>query len=224
MGSLFGLLFPRRRRRVRQVLELVDLWEARNRRASELSGGMQRRLELACALVHDPALLFLDEPTAGIDPMLRRSVWAELRRLRDLGRTLLVTTQHVGEAEYCDEVALIAGGRLIALAPPEALRRLALGGDVLEVETAGTFDARALPVIQGVVEVRQTGPRQLLVVADDAGEASPRLVEAVAAKGGEIVSSREHRPSFDEIFTILVSRHRATVGATETAEPAGAAA
>ena len=82
---------------------------------------MQRRLELACALVHEPALLFLDEPTAGIDPLLRETIWEELHRLRDAGRTLLVTTQYVNEAEECDQVALIADGRLIALAPPEEL-------------------------------------------------------------------------------------------------------
>ena len=82
------------------------------------SGGMQRRLELASALVHDPALLFLDEPTAGIDPLLRATIWEELHRLRDDGRTLLVTTQYVNEAEDCDSVALIADGRLIATAAP----------------------------------------------------------------------------------------------------------
>ena len=88
---------------------------------------MQRRLELACALVHDPALLFLDEPTAGIDPLLRASVWEELHRLRAAGRTMLVTTQYVNEAESCDLVALIAGGRLLALATPDDLRREAIG-------------------------------------------------------------------------------------------------
>ncbi len=113
VGSLFGMMYWSRRRRIREVLQLLDLWDVRRRRAGRLSGGMQRRLELACALVHDPALLFLDEPTAGIDPMLRGRVWEELHRLRDAGRTLLVTTQYVNEAESCDDVALIAGGRLI---------------------------------------------------------------------------------------------------------------
>ncbi len=122
VASLFGLLWPRRGRRTKEVLKLVDLWDDRNRWASRLSGGMQRRLELACALVHDPSLLVLDEPTAGIDPLLRATIWAELHRLRDAGRTLLVTTQYVNEAEECDQVALIANGRLIALAPPDELR------------------------------------------------------------------------------------------------------
>ena len=85
VGSLFGMLWRRRRRRVREVLELLELWDARDRRASDMSGGMQRRLELACALVHEPVLLFLDEPTAGIDPILRGKVWDELHRLRDTG-------------------------------------------------------------------------------------------------------------------------------------------
>ena len=125
VASLFGMLFRRRRRRrVREVLKLVDLWDARGRRAGQLSGGMQRRLELACALVHEPELIILDEPTAGIDPLLRETIWEELHRLRDAGRTLLVTTQHVGEAEECDAVAMIVGGRIIALAPPDELRRL----------------------------------------------------------------------------------------------------
>ena len=119
VASLFGILWRTRHRRTREVLQLVDLWDARGRRAGRLSGGMQRRLELACALVHDPDLLFLDEPTAGIDPILRVKIWEELHRLRDDGRTLLVTTQYVNEAEECDTVALISGGRLIALADPD---------------------------------------------------------------------------------------------------------
>src|SRR5207253_4083246 len=119
VAALFGLLWPKRGRRVKEMLRLVELWDARNRRARHLSGGMQRRLELACALVHDPLLLFIDEPTAGLDPLLREKIWTEFRRLREAGRTLVVTTQIVGEAAYCDTVAVLARGRLIALAPPD---------------------------------------------------------------------------------------------------------
>ena len=205
VGSLFGMLFRSRARRTREVLELLDLWSVRGRRAGRLSGGMQRRLELACALVHDPALLFLDEPTAGIDPLLRARVWAELHLLRDRGRTLIVTTQHLEEAESCDRVALIAAGRLIALATPEELRREAMGGDVVAVETAAAYDGdvlRSLPVVRAV---RQDGPRALTVVVDDAGTATPDVVEAIQARS-EVVSAREERPTFDEVFAILVQR------------------
>jgi ABC-2 type transport system ATP-binding protein len=206
VASLFGLLWPRRGRRVREVLQLVELWEARGRRARQLSGGMQRRLELACALVHEPTLLFVDEPTAGLDPMLRLTIWTEFRRLRDAGRTLVVTTQYVGEAEYCDQVAVLANGQLIALASPEQLRRQALGGEVVEVETAQPFDGAVLRRVSGVRDVAQSAPRHMLVVTDDAGEAIPRLLLEVSRTGGEVVSSSEYRPSFDEVFAKLVER------------------
>ena len=170
---------------------------------------MQRRLELACALVHDPALLFLDEPTAGIDPLLRASVWEELHRLRATGRTMLVTTQYINEAESCDLVALIAGGRLLALATPDDLRREASGGDVIGIETAALFDGGLLEDLPFVRGVRQTGPRHLTVIVDDAGPATPDVVDAIQARGGEVASAREERLSFDEVFTALVERDQA---------------
>jgi ABC-2 type transport system ATP-binding protein len=207
MASLFGMLFSRRHKRVEDVLRLVELWDARDRRASQLSGGMQRRLELACALVHEPSLLVLDEPTAGIDPILRTQVWQELRRLRDTGVTLLVTTQYVSEAEYCDGVALISTGELIAFAAPDELRKQALGGEVIEVVTTAPFEAGSLPEIEGVVEIRQHGPRELLVISDDAGRVGPRVSDAIDEAGGDIEYSREYRPTFDEVFTSLVTRH-----------------
>jgi ABC-2 type transport system ATP-binding protein len=206
VASLFGLLWPRRGRRVKRLLMLLELWDARKRRARHLSGGMQRRLELACALVHDPLLLFIDEPTAGLDPLLREKIWAEFRRLRDAGRTLVVTTQVVGEAAYCDQVAVLSGGRLIALAPPDDLRRMASGGDVIQIRTAAAFDASALEDLPGVREIQQHAPREFLVIANDAATATPRVVEAVDAAGGSVESSSEYRPTFDEVFSALVAR------------------
>jgi len=205
VASLFGLLWRRRRRRVREVLKLVDLWDVRGRQARRLSGGMRRRLELACALVHDPELIILDEPTAGIDPLLRGSIWKELHRLRDAGRTLLVTTQHVGEADECDIVAMIVDGRIVALAPPNELRRLATNGDLLDIETSADFDGANLIGLRGVRAVTQDGARHLRVVVDDAGRSLPIVVETIRASGVEVASAREQRLSFDEIFAILVA-------------------
>jgi ABC-2 type transport system ATP-binding protein len=207
-GSLFGMVFRSRRRMTRQTLELLDLWDVRDRRASRLSAGMQRRLELACALVHEPSMFFLDEPTAGLDPLLRERVWQELHRLRREGRTMVVTTQYLNEAEACDLVGLISEGRLIALATPDDLRRQAMGGDILEVETAGMFDGNQLVDLPVIREVRQRGPRHLRITVDDAGSATPDVVEAVERHGGEVGSAREERPSFDEVFARLVQRDR----------------
>ncbi len=226
VASLFGMLLLRRRRRSREVLRLVELWDARNRRAGAMSGGMQRRLELACALVHDPVLLFLDEPTAGIDPLLRGRIWEELHRQRDAGRTLIVTTQYVTEAEECDSVALIAEGRLVALGTPDELRRLAAGGDVIEVETTGPFDGTRLTALDEVRLVRPTSPRSFQAIVPDAGRATPSIVDAVTEAGGEVVFAREFRPSFDDVFAELVQRAgtSAAEGATDAEVPAESAA
>jgi ABC-2 type transport system ATP-binding protein len=210
VASLFGLLWPRRGRRVKRLLMLLELWDARNRRARQLSGGMQRRLELACALVHDPLLLFVDEPTAGLDPLLRQKIWTEFHRLRDAGRTLVVTTQVVSEAAYCDSVAVLVNGRLIAFAPPDELRRMASGGDVVQIKTAAAFDGVLLDQIAGVREIRQRAPRDMLVIADDAATVLPRVVEAVQSAGGTVESSSEYRPTFDEVFSSLVERAEAS--------------
>jgi ABC-2 type transport system ATP-binding protein len=226
VASMFGLLWLRRRSRTNEVLKLLDLWEQRNRRASQLSGGMQRRLELACALVHDPSLLILDEPTAGIDPLLRARIWTELHRLRDAGRTLLITTQYINEAEECDQVALIVDGRLIAIAPPEELRRTAAGGHAIEIETAELFDGATLESVQGVIAVEQIGPRQLRVRVEDAATGLPIVVDAIGAAGGDVTLARELRLSFDKIFAELVERANAESGASGdgSAGDAGAAA
>jgi ABC-2 type transport system ATP-binding protein len=215
IASIYGLLWFRHGRRVRDVLELVELWDVRDRLAANMSGGMQRRVELASALVHDPALLLLDEPTAGIDPVLRSRIWEELHRLKSAGRTLIVTTQYLNEAEECDQVALFSGGRLIAFAPPEELRRDALGGHAVEVETESPFDARQLAGQPGVVRVSQTTPSSFQVVVDDAGTATPEVLERLAAGGVEVESAREYVPSFDDVFATLLERHAAAAESEE---------
>ncbi len=212
VAALFGVGFIHRGRAVRRALEVVDLWPARRRLARDLSGGMQRRLELACALVHDPRVLFIDEPTAGIDPILRQAIWDELRRLRGDGCTLLVTTQHVAEAEECDAVALITDGELVALDQPANLRRLAFGGELLELEARHALEPDALAGVAGVLEVRQAAPRRLLIVVEDAATATPRIIDGIKAKGVEVVGLVEYRPSFDETFEVLVERRRSERG------------
>lgn len=169
---------------------------------------MQRRLELASALVHDPDLMFLDGPSAGIDPILRTSIWHELHRLRNGGRTLLVTTQYVNEAEECDTVALISAGRLIALADPDDVRREAVGGDAVEIELGSVYDSARLSELALVRSVERRGPNTLKVTVDDASIALPEVVEAITGSGGDVTVAREVRPSFDEVFAILVERDR----------------
>lgn len=222
VAALYGIGWFRRRRKVRAALEVVDLWDARNRLARDLSGGMQRRLELACALVHEPEVLFVDEPTAGIDPVLRQAIWSELRRLRDEGRTLLVTTQYVAEAEYCDNVALLADGVLLAMDTPAALRRMVFGGEVLQLTARRAVDPEMLARVPGITAVRQPAPRRLIVVTDDAGTTSPRILEALRAASVEVIEVEEYQPSFDEVFADLVTRHRAERDA-DGREPADAA-
>jgi ABC-2 type transport system ATP-binding protein len=208
VAALYGIGPFARGPRIRRALEVVELTEARHRLARDLSGGMQRRLELACALVHEPDVLFVDEPTAGIDPVLRQAIWGELRNLRDEGRTLLVTTQYVTEAEYCDRVAMIVDGRLVALDTPEELRKAVYGGEVIEVNAERAVDPQMLGGVEGVLAVRQTAPRQLMVTTSDAGTIGPRIIEALRRAGIGVAGLEEHQPTFDDVFTGIVQQQR----------------
>jgi ABC-2 type transport system ATP-binding protein len=209
VAALYGIGPFRRGPLIRRALEVVDLYDARHRLARDLSGGMQRRLELACALVHSPDVLFVDEPTAGIDPMLRVKIWEELRRLREEGRTLLVTTQYVAEAEYCDQVALIADGELVAHNTPDVLRKRVFGGEVLEVTTERAVDPELLGGVVGITGVRQPEPRRLFVTTENAATTTPTIIEALRQAGIGVVGLEEHQPTFDEVFTGLVEQRRA---------------
>ena len=206
VASLYRLSWWRRRRARRRVLELVELWEHRHKTARTLSGGMQRRLELAAALLHEPELLVVDEPTAGIDPILRARFWEHFWTLRDAGRTLVVTSQYVTEAEHCDRVAVVAHGNLIAQGTPDDIRRQAMGGEILEVETDGLRDgvAESLGRLQGVRSVRQLSYQELELTVERAGETIPAVLAALSSGGVAVRTIQERRPSFEEVFVRLV--------------------
>jgi ABC-2 type transport system ATP-binding protein len=207
--SLFGVPWRGRRRRMREQLQLVELDDARTRLLRDSSGGMQRRLALAATLIHNPDLLFLDEPTAGIDPLLRRKFWDHFVDLRTQGRTLFVTTQYVGEAAYCDRVGVLAEGRLIAIDTPEGLRRQAFGGEVLDVVFARPLLAPQLDQLAELVaatRVERIGIREVRLVVADAGEASPQVTAWATEAGVEIESVEPYLPAFDDVFVELITK------------------
>jgi ABC-2 type transport system ATP-binding protein len=206
MASVYGMSLTYRRRRIQEVLDLVDLVDARKRRASKISGGMKRRLELACALLHEPSILVFDEPTAGVDPILRARFWDHFRDLRDKGNTLFVTTQYVTEAEYCDRVALMDEGRMVALGSPDELRRQALGGEVIDVTSSG-YTPESLDAVRelaGVRRVESVSLYKLRAYVDSAGDSLPHVLNALEGCGVEITSAQEYAPSFDEVFVRLL--------------------
>ena len=210
-ASMYGLRV-RRRRRLQQLLTWVELWEHRSKRIREVSGGMQRRLALAASFVHDPPVLFLDEPTAGIDPILRAKFWARFRELRESGRTILVTTQYVGEAAYCDLVGLLSDGELLGIDTPENLRRAAFAGDVIDVEFArqvGAEELRGIAALEFVVAApEEVEPRKWRIVVRDADLAQRELPAAFQHAGLSVVDLQEHMVDFDEAFVRVIERAR----------------
>lgn len=208
VAGLYGMGWRHRRRRARAVLEAMDLAEHHRKLGRALSGGMQRRLQLAAALMPEPDLLLVDEPTAGIDPILRARCWDEFRVLTDAGRTVFFTTQYVNEAEQCDRVALVAGGGLLAEGTPVELRRLAFGGDVVDVE-APELDWQAvaeLAQLPAVRRIEQATPGRVRLVVEDSATAAPEIMRALEDSGRRVESATTSQPSFDEVFTLLVQR------------------
>ena len=208
VAGLFGVGWLRRRQRIPEVLKILELYDARNRLTKNLSGGMQRRLELGCALVHEPSLLFVDEPTAGLDPVLRDTIWKFLQHLRSGGTTIFVTTQLIEEIQHCDNVAIMNEGKLAALGSPESLRREAMHGEVVEVSVQNVTQEGLgrLRALEGVNAVRWTADGDLRVMVDDAAHATPAVTRTLTAVGADVTAVREYVPSFDEVFTKIVER------------------
>src|SRR4051812_10317403 len=212
VASLYGMGYFSRRKPLEQALEFVELTDARNRLGSQLSGGMQRRLELACTLVHNPLLIFADEPTAGIDPVLRGKFWDHFRHLRDTGRTLFVTTQYVGEAVYCDMVAVMRAGRIVHMDTPENLRKKALGGDMIKlvVDAPHALDAAQLfqrhPAIADVRRSRSQ-PGLLYLYTEDASATLPLIFQMMNQHPDiKVHQADKYVPPFDDVFVKLMEQ------------------
>jgi ABC-2 type transport system ATP-binding protein len=211
-ASIYGVSL-RRTSKLRQVLDFVELSEHSSKVIRQVSGGMQRRLSLAATLIHDPEILFMDEPTAGIDPVLRRKFWDHFKALQNEGRTLFVTTQYVGEAAYCDYVGVMAGGRLLMVETPAALRRRAFGGEIIDLRTTDPLTAghlqyiRALPFVRG--EVNRLDETGLRLIVDKASTAIPALMACCQSQELELEAIEEYVPPFDDVFVELVKEEPA---------------
>jgi ABC-2 type transport system ATP-binding protein len=206
--SIYGLS-PFRGRIIRDALDFVELTEHRRKRVGDLSGGMQRRLSLASTLLHDPDLIFLDEPTAGVDPVLRLKFWEHFAALREQGRTLFVTTQYVSEAAHCDCIALMKGGQLLALDTPKGLRRLAFGGEMLDVTIDRRVEDEMIAGVQRLgptQSVQRAGERELRVTVLEASTAIPRIVQYFRDREVDTLSIDEYLPPFDDVFVQLIAQ------------------
>jgi ABC-2 type transport system ATP-binding protein len=208
-GRLYGLSRQDVSRRVAELSELIDVGDFLDRMIGTYSGGMKRRLDLAAALIHNPEILFLDEPTTGLDPVSRVQVWSEVRRLNDqLGMTIFLTTQYLEEAdELAHRVGIIDGGRIVAEGTPTDLKK-SVGSDVIVVRVEGdTAEARTIvEAVPGVRSVETHGNE--LVIATGTGSATISPVAVALASSEVAVRDLTLRtPTLDDVFLELTGTH-----------------
>jgi len=211
-GRLYGLSGRDIERRLADLSQLVDIGDALHRPISTYSGGMRRRLDLAAALVHNPAVLFLDEPTTGLDPVSRLRVWQEVRRLnRELGMTIFLTTQYLEEAdELADRVGILNNGRLVAEGTPAELKHR-IGTDVIVVRVEGEPAAAqaCLDLVPGVESVDAAGNEVIVTATNGAGTIGPVAV-ALDANGISVRDLTLRTPTLDDVFLELTGSHIST--------------
>jgi ABC-2 type transport system ATP-binding protein len=194
---------------VDDTIRLVQLEEKRGARVGTLSGGQKQRLSVACALVGDPELLFLDEPTTGLDPQSRRQLWDLVDRLRASGRTIVLTTHYMEEAErLCDRVAIVDHGKVIAQGTPRELIRSLGAEQVVELSlgAGAVMSADALAATRGVLSTRVDGPVWTLQVSA-AHEAIPAILHTLERHAAAITELRTHTPTLEDVFVSLTGRH-----------------
>ncbi|MFZ5510204.1 MAG: ATP-binding cassette domain-containing protein [Pseudomonadota bacterium] len=197
---------PRERRAARKdwVLQMAGLGDKRRHLTASLAAGWKQRLALGCAVLHEPPLLFLDEPTSGVDPLSRRQFWDLIAQLSQQGTTVFVTTHYMEEAEYCDELALIYRGRVIAWGAPAAIKTEAMPEDILEIRVDKPFDALGRLEYSGIVREAALFGDALHAVVPDARQAGPAVREFLSGEGFAVDSVAAVLPSLEDVFVSLI--------------------
>ena len=196
-ARLWGLSKQDANERAKELLELVGISEAANRRVKTYSGGMKRRLDLGLSLVHKPEVLFLDEPTTGLDPGSRRVLWSEIKRLRDDGVTILLTTQYLEEAdELADRISIIDEGLVVAEGSPDELKSM-VGGDVITF----TFNnEESVAKAQSLIEDSEIENNDLRITVENGAEKIPSLFSTLQKNNIEVTSVSANKPTLDDVF------------------------
>jgi ABC-2 type transport system ATP-binding protein len=216
-GRMYGMDGPLRQERIGEVLELVDLAEKADIKMEDYSGGMQRRLEIARGLMHYPQVLFLDEPTLGLDAQTRRHIWQYLRNMnKEKGVTIILTTHYMEEADaLCDRVAIIDNGKIVALDTPANLKDM-IGSDMVSLEVVSGVQAlmscmQSFPWIKSSVIVNGT----IELMVDHAQSRIPEIMQEANKCGAVITSVGLHKPTLEDVFLKYTGRKiRETGGAT----------
>lgn len=202
-AGMYGIGGRRFDRRADDLLREMSLADKRHMRTSDLPGGFRQRLALACSILHEPRILFLDEPTAGVDPGARRDFWRLVRNLSARGTTILVTTHYMDEAEYCDRVGLMVDGRLAALDTPVTLKETFVPGTILEVHNVdGAHLRRALGHFEGIRHVEPFGSSWHVRVGE--GTFVEEVVRAIEASGVPASDIDRALPTLEDVFLEVV--------------------
>jgi ABC-2 type transport system ATP-binding protein len=210
-GAFYGMPRRQRRERADRLLEMVGIRERAHDLVASYSGGMRRRLEIARGLVHSPEVLFLDEPTIGLDPQSRHAVWDLLGKLRaESELTVSLTTHYMDEAEQlCDRIAIIDHGKIIALDTPDGLKAAVSGSDRIDLEVSAAVD-RVLEMLAnepGVFDVtHEGGDGMISLSATNGARIIPRLIDDVEAVGGRVASINLHKISLEDVFIKFTGR------------------
>ncbi|MBN1573084.1 MAG: ABC transporter ATP-binding protein [Deltaproteobacteria bacterium] len=203
-GGIYRVAEEKREERYEWALRMSGLTDKSDTMTGDLPVGWKQRLALGCAVLHEPKLLFLDEPTSGVDPASRRDFWELITRMAEGGTTVFVTTHYMDEAEHCDRLGLIYKARLITLGSPEELKTEFMKGKVLEIETSDTLTASEIAVgIEDVFEVAVFGSA-LHVVVGDVKKVKARLKKAINDAGIEIFNIDQIEPSLEDVFVSLI--------------------